>query len=527
MLILDFPASRNPMRFSIFLFLILAVMALLPIQAQPEPDDILFVRQGVKRFVFDIEQGIPLSSLDPKSIIGLASMHPVTHYMEEEAELVLEEGQLVVRSESETQTSIWFGGFNPFATYVLDLGDVKGRGEIGFAFGDAERQLRVTVQYTDGEIRDTIMEIYNDSSRIFSESILTRSGNMVSGKLILQMLGSGLTLYLQQEGLPLAIGQGEFSRQLDLRKKKYIHQFQSHVFVGIDSGVVQINHVKAGLGAGMGLADIRAITYEDGSPLMDQGRIWYTMTIRGRALPHPLQGVFSLDPSVFDIRLEGVILFDRNDGLLRNEVASHVFFDRKEQLWKGLTTGFSAYADPTEEKQLLTIQSKKDPRFGFSVMQAEPFGMVGDIEDPHLIYDEGVGKWRMLTCINQNGYKAILLESEHWNKGFVPVAGPVSVNSTGTSIQKIGGKRFCFSGSSERDIFIYSYPDLKEAGTLKMDLPPWDANSGTRVWPNVIELPEGYPSRYLALMMDRYNYPGISGPQWTYGAIYLYHGSTE
>lgn len=524
MLILEFPAFCIPMRFCFFLFLILAFTPFYPIQAQPDPDAIRFVRQGVKRFVFDTEQRIPLASLDPKSIIGLASMHPITHYLEEEAELVLEKGQLVVRSEAETQTGIWFGGFNPFATYILGLGDVSGKGEIGFAFGDGNEQMRVTVRYAEGEIRDLVQEIYRGSERVFSESILSRSGNTMSGKLILQMLGSGLTAYLQQEELPLAIGQGEFSRQLDLRKKKYINRFQSQVFVRIESGEAQIKQVKAGLGAGMGLADIRAITYEDGSPLIDQGRLWYTMTIRGRALPHPLQGVFSMDPSVFDIQMEGVILFDRNDGLLRNEVASHVFFDRKEQLWKGLTTGFSAYADPSEKKQLLTIHSKKDPRFGFSVMQAEHFGMVGDIEDPHLIYDDEAGKWRMLTCINQNGYKAILLESEHWNREFVPLAGPVRVNSTGTSIQKIGGKRYCFSGSSEREIFIYSYPDLKEAGTLKMDLPPWDAGSGTRVWPNVVELPEGYPFRYLALMMDRHNYPGIKGPQWTYGAVYLYHG---
>jgi hypothetical protein len=219
-----------------------------------------------------------------------------------------------------------------------------------------------------------------------------------------------------------------------------------------------------------------------------------------------------------------VIVFDRNDGLLRNEVASHLFYDRREEIWKGLTTGFSAYANEDEAKQLLTISSKKDPRFGFSVMKARPFGMVGDIEDPHLVFDAAANKWRMLTCINQNGYKAILLESEEWNRGFVPLAGPVSVNSTGTSLQKIGDHRYAFFGSSERKIFIYSYPDLRERGTLQMDLPPWDAESGTRVWPNVVELPEGYPFRYLALMMDRYNYPGIQGPQWTYGAIYLYHG---
>jgi hypothetical protein len=130
----------------------------------------------------------------------------------------------------------------------------------------------------------------------------------------------------------------------------------------------------------------------------------------------------------------------------------------------------------------------------------------------------------MLTCENLNGYKAVVLESDDWNKGYKRIAGPVAHNSTGTSIQKIGDQLFCFSGSSDRKIYIYRYPGLQEVGSLQMDLPPWDETSGTRVWPNVVQLPEGYPFRYMALMMDRFNYPGLKGPNWTYGAMYLYHG---
>jgi hypothetical protein len=43
----------------------------------------------------------------------------------------------------------------------------------------------------------------------------------------------------------------------------------------------------------------------------------------------------------------------------------------------------------------------------------------------------------------------------------------------------------------------------------------------------VIPLPEGYPSRYIALMMDRLNFPGMRGSNWTYGAMYLYQGDSS
>lgn len=511
--------------FSLIIFLLIPIS----VKSQPTPDEINFVRQGVRRFIFDDVHTLPLATLNPKEIVGMSAMYPISHYATNHAEVDIQQGQLQIGSNTETRTAIWFGGFNPFATYTLDLATCEGEGSIGFEFSDAQKTTRflITVDYRDQQLIDVHQTIFQHGETLSRESIATPSSGQatVQGKLILQMLGSGFTLYSQQKDeLPLPIAQSDFSERLDLRKKEYLYAFQSSLYVHLNRGSVQVNQVTATLGSGMGLADIRAMTYEDGTPLLDQGRLWYTMTIRGRALPHHTQGVFSMDPSVFDLRFEGVIVFDRQDGILRNEVASHIFYDRNDEVWRGITTGFSAFANPDEHKQLLAVESTKDPRFGFSIMQATPFGVVGDIEDPHILYDKEAKKWRILTCENNDGYKAILLESDAWNRDYQQIAGPVFHNSTGTSIQWISGKQYCFSGSDERKIFIYSYPDLREVGTLNMDLPPWDEESGTRVWPNVVELPAGYPFRYVALMMDRFNYPGLKGPNWTYGAVYLYHG---
>jgi hypothetical protein len=516
---------------SILAFLILCLLVKpATISAQDiKPDEIKFVRQRVKRMIFDEDQSIPLAKLQPEKIIGLEAMHPITHYYEKHADVKIKDDKLLIQSEQETQTGIWFGGFNPFATYTIDLASTSGEGEIGFEFSSADKQQQffIKVGFKEAILTGVKIRVLQDVKVITDESVSINLSKeeKIEGKIILQMLGSGFVLYSLDNGLPKVIAQSDFNKYIDLRKKSCINSFQSSLFVKLKQGEVQVNKVEMALTTGVGLADIRPITYENGDPILDQGRLWYTMSIRGRALPHHIQGVFSLDPTVFDIKLEGVILFDRNDGILRNEIASHIFYDRNEKVWQGLTTGFSAYANPEKEKkQLLAVTSKKDPRFGFSVMKAVPFGMVGDFEDPHVIYDSEAEKWRMLTCVNQGGYKAIMLESDHWNKDYKQIAGPVTHNSTGTSIHKINGVQYCFSGSKEREIFIYTYPDLKEAGTLNMDLPPWTETSGTRVWPNVVQLPDGYPFKYVALMMDRFNYPGMKGPNWTYGAIYLYHG---
>ncbi|QNL51790.1 hypothetical protein H8S90_09535 [Olivibacter sp. SDN3] len=501
-------------------------------QAQITPDSIKFVRQATKRMVFDDDQSIQLSTLDPKTIVGLSVMHPVTHYTSEHAKITLEKNELLlIESERESQTAIWLGGFNPFATYTLNLDSGVGDGEVGFEFTspiNAERMV-IVEQFKDSLIIGLQLSVFDaEGNLITDESIATanlKEQKVSKGNIILQMLGSGLVLYAKHEGLPKVIGQADFNKYIDLRKKKYIHSFQSRLYAKLKGGAIKVKRAEISLTTGVGLADIRPITYENGEPLLDNGKIWYTMSIRGRALPHHLQGVFSMNPSVFDIKLEGIIVFDRQDSLLRNEIASHIFFDRNDKVWRGVTTGFSAFANPEkEEKQLLLVESETDPRFGFSIMNAKPFNITGDIEDPHILYDAHDKKWRMVACKNQNGYKAIMLESRYWNKNYRQIAGPVTHNSTGTSLQMIGDKRYCFSGSSDKQIYIYTYPDLKEAGTLKMDLPPWDEQAGTRVWPNVVQMPNGYPFKYIALMMDRVNYPEMQEPNWTYGALYLYHG---
>ena len=234
-------------------------------------------------------------------------MHPISHYTDDHSKIFVSENKLLIQSTKESQTAIWFGGFNPFATYSIDLTSCFREGEIGFEFSDANKkeQFFIKIEFNDSMLTEVILRVIKNTEIIVDKSIAVNldAENNMKSKIILQMLGSGLTLYLQDQGLPKVIGQSDFNTYIDLREKKYIHSFQSHLFVHLKGGQVQIKKVEMALTTGVGLADIRAITYENGDPLLDQGRLWYTMSIRGRALPHHIQGVFSMDPTVFDIQL--------------------------------------------------------------------------------------------------------------------------------------------------------------------------------------------------------------------------------
>lgn len=494
------------------------------------PDEIQFRRQAVTRMVFDAEQNIPLASLRPSKIIDLDLMHPE---MSEAPGIAwdFKNGHLVASTqEIDGSSSRWVGGFNPFATYDVVIAEVQGDGAVGMSFSHPSSSdvLIAGLRFKGGKPEAVTWTVTAAGKRVITEEWPVPAGTESKGlTLRAQMSAVGVNLMLESAGKSDLVGFSDFATHFDLRERERIEAMDFRVSSDLKQGArVLLAGAASYLSPGSGQADIRAITDEEGAPLLDDGRLWFTITVRGRALPHPLQGVFSLNPSVFDLRFEGIIVFDMQDGLLRNELASHLFRDTASGEWRGWTTGFSALGEAgrAEEKTILAVSSIRDPRRGFSIMKARPIGLSGAHEDPHGVYDKEAGKWRLLLCEHHGKYIAGMWESERWDGGYTRLAGPVDMDSTGTMIQRFGDKRFVLFGSADRKIYIRTYPDLAPAGELKVDMPPWDDRNGTRIWPNVIPLPEGYPAPYIALMMDRVNFPGMPKPNWTYGALYLYHG---
>ncbi len=480
--------------------------------------------------VFDANQNIPLSSLRPAKVVDLNLMHPEM-LPSSGVKWEIQQGRLSGSSGSTASSSLrWVGGCNPFATYDLVIEDALGDGSAGMTFRNASNadSLAVGLQFRDGRPESITWKVTVAGNQVSEERWPVPAGTeMKALALRAQMSAVGVNLLLESSGKSELIGYSDFSRHFDLRERERMQRTDFAIKAELNAGAeILLAGASSCLSPGSGQADIRAITDEEGAPLLDDGRLWFTITVRGRALPHPLQGVFSLNPSVFDIHFEGIIVFDMDDGLLRNDLASHLFRDSKSGAWRGWTTGFSALgeAGKAQEKAILGITSVRDPRRGFSIMKARPIGLAGAHEDPHGVYDKEAGKWRLILCEHGKKYRAAIYESERWDGGFTRLAGPVDMDSTGTMIQKIGNKRYALFGSADRKIYIRSYPNLEPAGELNLELPPWDEAHGTRIWPNVIPLPEGYPAPYIALMMDRVNFPGMPKANWTYGALYLYHG---
>jgi hypothetical protein len=500
--------------------------------AEVAPDQLEFRRQATRRMVFDASEEIPLAGFNPSKVVGLDLMHPLLGTPEGDPKFEMHEGNLRISSQGTSRADRWIGGFNPFASYDLSLEQFSGSGEAGILFRDSEKENRIgaSLVVSDGTCTAIRWVVVKDGREVAREDHPLPEGLKAAFPLRfrVQMLAVGANLFLESHGRSHLIAYPEFSAHFELREKSLMRRFEFCLHTRLRAGSsVVVSEMKAALSPGCGQADIRAITHPDGSPLIEDGRLWFTMTVRGRQLPHPLQGVFSMNPSVFDVRFEGIIVFDTGDGMLRNELASHLFYDDASKEWRGWTVGFSAYGQDArgEQKAVLAVSSTRDPRKGFSIMRAKPIGLPkGMHEDPHGIYDAEAGKWRMLLAEHAGKFRASVWESDAWDHGYTRLSGPVEMDSTGTLIQKIGSKRYIMFGSADRKVYVRHYPGLEPAGELNLHLPPWNDDYGTRIWPNVIPLPDGYPAPYIALMMDRVNFPGMPKQNWTYGALYLYHG---
>lgn len=539
----------NRLLISLFLVLLVGLKPLsaggkTPGKPDVNPLDLSFQRLAVRRFIFS--NNITLNEFVPSEIVAFESMHPafaVSDTEEPKADenfkSILDNGKLILNANAGSQSaSIYMGGVNPYATYEVDVDSYSPGAtptEIGLELARMGLRDRVQViSRLSARGNEILLRIYKGDKL---EREIQYDDTLPEGPFVLraQLYGRTLGIFVTQHSNTRYIGhvpvKEHFGDVLDFRNIKTAGECTFNLISNLEGEVV-VNGARSFLSSGIGQADIRLISHEDLSPYIENGRLWFTFSCRGIDTPQSVQGVLSLDPSVFDIRFEGMIVFDHGDGLLRNDYASHLFYDRKTGEWKAYVCDFggSSHKEGRTNPGLITATSPKDPRKGYSVMKAalvDPTFIDGHNEDPCIFYDETAKKWRLLTSAFVYGtITSRTFESDEWNGKFTIVAPPIKANSTGTSIQRIGNKHYALMGGLG-NLRIHNYPDLEELGELKLNLQPhWPKPAG-RVWASIVPLPEGYPYRYVLLTMDRPNFPGIQVANWSYGALYFYGANPE
>ncbi|MBQ7335233.1 MAG: hypothetical protein IJW92_02010 [Clostridia bacterium] len=397
------------------------------------------------------------------------------------------------------------GSFFPWNTYEIKLSELQ-NASVGFFLNGEGGTLSVLLNEHGAAVRCA------EAERFFQGDVKQDS------TFALTFRTGGISLYL--DGALL----GDLSlKMMHVYRKEEIF---SHATVALDvrlqaGGGSTIDSVTWYLCGGISHADIKPIRYEDGTPMMENGRIFLTLTSRLEAEMY--QSVISWNPTLCDFRMEGAIFYDCGDGYWCSDVASSILFDRPSGKWLIWMCAFS------HGHVLGRGMTLNDPRFGIQVIDVKLMelakndertaflGFAGD-EDPDLLYLDG--KWHLAVCRSESGtgYHYYHFVSDQPLDGFTYAdRTPTGEKTGGMFVKTDDGYAFvCGSDFSSRARYdVYSIDDFSDFQNLQCD---YD-DGGFRGWGTVMLLPFGNRKKYVWITFDRHN---ASSYNWSYGNLYVF-----
>lgn len=299
---------------------------------------------------------------------------------------------------------------------------------------------------------------------------------------------------------------------------------------------VTISSCQSYMDCGICQADIRPIKYENGMPLISDGKLFLLMSSRFQADSY--QAIISYTIGTCEFNLEGALFFDYGDGYWQNDIASSVIYNRTTKEWLIWTVAFNkghilAYGKAKSDIRhginvidmtLMDIEDK-DENNQASLSDDTIFKAKYGDEDPDFMFDEEERKWKMIICrLSYNnegadyGYRYFLFESDNPFTDYKFIGKTADGSHTGGNFVKVGGILYLVCGScSDLTSRYYSYrlPNLDEKTQVFQDL----QDGGFRGWGTIIPVPVGNRTQYLWFTFDRAN---GSDYTWSYGNVYLY-----
>ena len=285
------------------------------------------------------------------------------------------------------------------------------------------------------------------------------------------------------------------------------------------SGATPIVGMEQTLSSGAAIADIRAVTYEDGSPVIENGRLYLSASTRtgGSGV-----AIVALTLGTGELEFTGVITSIMS-GKFWKLCAPHIMYDRNRKLWQ-VTTPCHA----PDNHLLWVATALNDLRFGHTSLDFEPLDYEqpfrGD-EDCQIFYDSGMHRWVMIYASprqpdgNSGDFILRLQTSRRPDGGFKDYSYQTDVSATGVTTTVIGGQRYVLSGNKRgpdsNRYSVWSYPEMDFVCDLDIDID----DGAFRGWNNLTPVPEGNSTRYVMLGFDRQQ--TSDEDNWTYGSNYF------
>jgi len=334
--------------------------------------------------------------------------------------------------------------------------------------------------------------------------------NRYLSAILLIFLSASLSLSGQMQTLPagedLYLGTLRFSPDLSARNTFYWS-------VGTEvCGKGSVLPARQVYSTGAAQADFRICTYEDGSPIYEDGKYFFCVSSRTAALG---QTVYSFDLNTCRMTLVGTLMGYAADGSVQSLIAPHIIFNRQDGFWYV----FAHWGNP---HQICVGRCFRDPRWGNNDVTCRPLvydDVIQGDEDNFVFYDSDHSKWVLIY--SRKSTWIARQESDSIDGEYTNLKRRDDIRSlTGVNAVKIGGRRYIVTGFGKApDIDGYKVFDcetLEDVCDLHLDIP----TGGFRGWGTILDITEGESTKYQLLTFDRINPTGVSN--WEYGNTYLY-----
>ncbi len=443
-------------------------------------------------------------------------------------------GGEIYRAESAERGSVTrlIGRFFPYATYELTADRIDAGCTAGFTFGtEGGAEARIGLRRC-GEQLLLCRETYLNGTPADVQTVAEIPAEQgLRLQITWQVADAFVTLIgTERRQLPVL----RFPEFGDMNLESVFSAATAGLWAELSAGAVEVREVESCLDGGICQADPRPVRYEDGTPLMENGRLFITWSVRAGV--GGFQSVVSWTPGLCDFRMEGALFFDYGDGRWQNDVATSLIFDRNRGTWLLWACAFHG------GHYLQHAELHNDPRFGIHVIDTERMptesgvpgeaalsdvrlwlGKYGD-EDPDMIYDKETGLWYMsicrVSCVEgRDTYTYYLFTSKEPFSAYT-LAGKVEDHGvTGGTLLSVGGRKYIIYGRRFDARAEYACADLADLTHPELLSCDYD-DGGFRGWGTVIPVPCGNRTRWVWLTFDRDL--GYKEYNWSYGNLYVY-----
>ena len=408
--------------------------------------------------------------------------------------------------------------FFPYATYKMKITSLNGAA--GFVFKSKSAKAEVMIENDDWE---TVVSFY-DGERSNKTHLPSEIGE--DFEFIVSLRPHWFDVYASVKGAIYHV----VSECSDSFRESNAVDFYETAKVNVKMvGNATITGACSCIDCGIGQADIRPFKYENGDLIMENGRVF--LSISSRLAKGSYQSVLSWLPGTADFKMEGAIFYSHGEKStkIHSEVAASYVFNRMDNKWHVWVRDGSA-------GHVLSYGCfDYDIRYGLNIVDVNPLplmseenlddtvllGKRGD-EDPDFTYDAARKKWLFTLCridSEHHKYRYFFFESDRPDKDYKFVGlGPVG-EETGGSILRLDGKFFFACGNdfhAVSDYRVYEWGKFDTFTNLKCDFP----DGGFRGWATIMPIRYGSRMKYFWLTFDRTLMSKIHN--WSYGNLYCF-----